>query len=293
MAERETIALLGAGGTMGRPMARNLLHAGFAVRAWNRSRERAEPLLEHGADVLDSPAEAARGAGVLLSMLSDAEAVLRTAGSALEAELTQDAVWLQMSTIGVRGTERCQQLADELGVSFVDAPVLGTKQPAEEGKLVVMASGPEVLRGRLEPIFQAVGQRTMWVGEAGLATRLKLATNSWILSVVEGAAETLALAEGLGIDPELVLEAVAGGPLDLPYLQMKGRAMIEGDFDPSFRLSLAAKDASLVDEAAAERGLDLPLLRTIRQRLEQGAEQHGEQDVSATYLTSAPRAPIS
>lgn len=194
-----------------------------------------------------------------------------------------------MSTIGEEGTERCRELASQHGIDFFDAPVLGTKQPAEQGKLVVLASGPEELRDRVQPLFDVVGRRTIWVGEAGLGTRLKLATNSWILAVVEGVAETLALAEGLDLDPRLVLEAVEGGPLDLPYLQMKGAAILERNFEPSFKLELAAKDAALVQTAAERRGLDLPLLDTIRARMEAGAEQHGDEDMSATYLTSAVR----
>jgi 3-hydroxyisobutyrate dehydrogenase len=283
----QTIAVLGAGGTMGLPMAGNLARAGFAVRAWNRSRDKAEPLTGDGAEVFDSPAEAVRGAGVILTILADAEAVLE-AIAAVEDAPADGTVWLQMSTIGEAGTERCAAVARDRGLSLIDAPVLGTKQPAAERKLVILASGPDEFRERLEPIFDALGQRTMWVGPAGAGTRLKLATNSWILAVVEGAAETLALAEGLDLDPQLVLDALAGGPLDLPYLQMKGKAMIERDFEPSFRLSLAAKDAGLVEDAARRRELDLPLVRTIRERLEQGTDAHGDEDMSATYLTSTP-----
>jgi 3-hydroxyisobutyrate dehydrogenase len=133
----------------------------------------------------------------------------------------------------------------------------------------------------------------MWVGEAGNGTRLKIAVNAWIVSVVEGAAETLALAEGLGLDPSLVLEALAGGPLDMPYLRMKGSAMIQRSFEPAFKLSLAAKDAALVEEAATEAGLDLPLVATIRARLHEGAAEHGDKDMSATFLSSSPKAHAS
>jgi 3-hydroxyisobutyrate dehydrogenase len=288
MDSKPTVAVLGAGGTMGFPIARNLARAGLEVRAWNRSREKAEPLGEDGVMVGDSPADAAEAADVIVTMLSDADAVLESITQALSAEPADGAVWLQMSTIGERGTGRCAELADEHGVGFIDAPVLGTKQPAEEAKLVVLASGPAELGHRAQPIFNAIGQRTMWVGEAGGGTRLKVAVNNWILAIVEGAAETLALAEGLGLDPQLVLDALADGPLDLPYLQMKGKAIIERDFEPSFRLALAAKDASLIEESAERHGLDLPLARTIRARLDEGAAQHPDEDMSATYLTSAP-----
>ena len=273
---------------MGLPIARNLARAGFVVRAWNRSPEKAKPLAREGVEVLESPTQAAAGADIILTMLADADAVTETIEEALAGEHTAE-VWLQMSTVGEEGTERCIALAREHGLEFVDAPVLGTKQPAEEGKLVVLAAGPEHLRERLQPAFDAVAQRTIWVGAAGSATRLKLATNSWVLTVVEGTAETMALAEGLSLDPALVLDALSGGTLDLPYLQMKGKAIIEGNFEPSFRLKLAAKDARLIEESAALHQLDLPLFATIRARFEQGAKRHGDEDMIATYFASAPR----
>ncbi len=288
--DRETVAVLGAGGTMGFGMARNLARAGLEVRGWNRSREKAEPLAGDGVTVVETPADAAAGAGFILTMLADADAVL-AAMDGPEGALGRAApttVWLQMSTIGEAGTERCAELAGRRGITFVDAPVLGTKQPAQAGKLTVLASGPDGVRERVRPIFDAVGQKTIWVGGAGQGTLLKLVTNNWILAVVEGAAETIALAEGLGVDPGLFFEAVDGGPLDLPYLRMKGRAIVERDFEPSFSLSLAAKDARLVEEAAERRQLDLPLTRVIRRRLDEGTDEHGAEDVSATYWMSAP-----
>ncbi len=286
MATKPTIAVLGAGGTMGLAMARNLARDGYPIQAWNRSPEKAEPLREDGATVFDSPAAAAEGADIVLTILADADAVADVIEPALGATLGDDPVWLQMSTIGEGGTERCIDLASSRGVAFVDAPVLGTKEPAEQGQLVVLASGDDGARERVQPIFDVVGRRTIWVGEAGAGTRLKLATNSWILAVVEGTAETLALAEGLGLDPSLVLEAVEGGPLDLPYMRVKGKAMMAREFAPSFRLALAAKDAGLVEEAIARRGLDLPLVATIRRRFDAAVGDHGDEDMSATFLTS-------
>jgi 3-hydroxyisobutyrate dehydrogenase len=283
----KTVAVLGAGGTMGLGMSRSLLRAGFAVRAWNRTRDRAEPLAGEGATIASTPSEAADGAGVIITMLSDGDAVLETIVQALPSA-GQDTIWIQTSTIGIEATDRCIELAREAGVVFVDAPVLGTKQPAEEGKLTVLASGPDDVRDRVQPIFDAIGQRTLWVGAAGAGSRLKLAVNIWVVTLVEGAAETLALAEGLGIDPQLVLDALEGGPLDLPYLRVKGGMMVERRFDPSFRLALAAKDARLAAHAAAQAGLSLPLVDAIAGRLTQAAEKYGDQDMAATYLMSAP-----
>jgi 3-hydroxyisobutyrate dehydrogenase len=290
MSGDEPVAVLGAGGTMGFPMARNLARAGIEVRAWNRSREKAEALAHDGVSVRDSPQEASDGAAVVLTILTDTDVVIESVGGDTGALTSsgQAPIWLQMSTIGEAGTDRCAELAHDRGVTLIDAPVLGTKQPAEQGELVILASGPEHARDRLAPIFDAIGKKTMWIGDVGAGTRLKVAINSWVLTVVEGGAEAIALTEGLGLDPALLFDALEGGALDLPYLRMKGKAIAERNFDPSFRLKLAAKDAALVEESAARHDLDLPLFSVIRERMDEGAKDHGDEDMSATYLTSAP-----
>jgi 3-hydroxyisobutyrate dehydrogenase len=291
MSDRDIVAVLGAGGTMGMGMATNIARARLALIAWNRTREKAEPLTEHGARIVDTPADAGAAADVIVTMLTDGDAVL----AAMQGEqgalshAGEGCVWVQMSTIGERATERCVALAREAGVGFVDAPVLGTKQPAAEGKLVVMASGLQELRERVQPVFDAVGRSTLGVSdEAGAGTRLKLVTNAWLVAVAEGVAETIALAEGLGLDPALFLEAIDGGPLESPYARMKAQAMIDRDFTPSFALKLATKDAMLAAQSARDRGLDLPVLEAISERMQQAVPEHGDEDLSATYLTSAP-----
>ena len=291
MTRSGSVAVLGAGGRMGLGMATNIAQAGLQLLAWNRTREKAEPLTGYGARVFDTPAQAAAGADTLVTMLVDGDGVIAAmqGDDGALAQVGEDCVWVQMSTIGERATERCIELAREHSLGFVDAPVLGTQQPAAEGKLVVMASGPENLRERVQPVFDAVGRRTMWVGEAGAGSRLKLVTNGWLVAVVEGAAETVALAEGLGLDPALFLGAIEDGPLDGPYLRMKTQAMIDGDFSPAFALRLATKDAMLASQAARERGLDLPVLEAIAQRMREAVPEHGDEDVSATYLSSSQR----
>jgi 3-hydroxyisobutyrate dehydrogenase len=283
--------VLGAGGTMGFAMARNMARAGLSVRAWNRTTEKAEPLADDGVYVAGTPADAARGAGIVVTMLADAGAVTAAFERALpgiDPAADPHVIWLQMSTIGEAATRRCENIANSSGIGFVDAPVLGTREPAERGELVILESGPEQARPRIQPVFDAVGQRTIRAGQAGAATRLKLVLNSWVLAVVEAGAETIALAEGLGIDPDLFFTAIDGGELDLPYLRMKGSAIASRDFSPSFRLELAAKDAGLVTESALLHGLDLPVFEAVAERLGEGAVAHGDEDLSATYLTSAP-----
>jgi 3-hydroxyisobutyrate dehydrogenase len=278
-----TVAFLGTG-IMGFPMAGNLAAAGFDVRAWNRTRGKAEPLAEHGVTVVGTPAEAAEGADVLVTMLAAADAVAESVRDVRDVP-----VWAQMSTVGLQATERLTALADEHGMAYVDAPVLGTKKPAEDAQLVVLAAGPAHLRDRLDPIFAAVGRETRWLGDTpGAATRLKVVLNHWILGLTENIGETLAFSRALGVDPALVLGTVEGGAMDSPYLQMKGRAILEEAFDPSFPLRLAVKDADLVLEASREAGIDLPLIEVVRRQFERAVELgHADEDMAATYFATS------
>ena len=277
------VAFLGTG-TMGLPMARNLMAAGYTVHAWNRSAERARPLERDGAEVFEDPAAAIEGCPYVVTMLSDAEAVLETATRAF-ASVAEDTTWLQMSTIGIDGIEQCQELARERRLTFVDAPVLGTRAPAEQGKLIVLAAGPQEARPGCQEIFDAVGARTEWLGEAGAATRLKVVINGWIIGIVGVLAETITAAGALGVDPEQFFSAIEGGPLDLPYARTKGAAMLAESFDDvSFRLALSRKDGDLLLEAVADTGIETPILRAVVQRMHQAeAAGYGDEDLAATY----------
>ena len=283
--DNATVAVLGTG-IMGAAMARNLLAAGMEVRVWNRSRGKAQPLTESGAKVADSPAGAAEGADFLITMLPDAgvvEEVVGARGGPLSV-LAEGGVWLQTSTVGIEGNERLEKIAAEHGVAYVDAPVLGTKQPAEQGQLVVLASGPEEVRERSQPVFDAVGGETLWLGGAGAGSRLKLVVNNWIVGLLGVLAETVAFAEATGVDPARFLEVIDGGPLGLPYAQLKGRMMIEEEFPASFSLRLARKDAGLVLEAAEMHGVPLTIAEAVAARFDEAAcAGHGEEDMAAVY----------
>jgi len=283
MTDNATVAVLGTG-IMGAAMARNLLWVGMEVRAWNRTREKAEPLAEDGAKVTDTPAEAAEGADFLITMLSDAGAVEEAVGGDVLPALAEDGVWLQMSTVGTEWSDRLEKLAAERSVAYVDAPVLGTKQPAEQGALIVLASGPEEVRERSQPVFDAVGSKTLWLGPAGAGSRLKLVVNNWIVGLIGVLAETTALAEATGVDPSRFLEVIEVGPLGLPYAQIKGKMMIEEEFPTSFSLRLARKDAALVLEAAEKEGLRLAVAEAVAARFDEALDAgHGEEDMAAVY----------
>jgi 3-hydroxyisobutyrate dehydrogenase len=283
-----TVAVLGTG-VMGGPMGRNIARAGLTVRAWNRTSDRARPLEDDGATVAERPEEAVDGADVVMTMLADAPATLEVAEAMLPA-IRDDAVWLQAGTIGIAATERCAELARERGVALVDAPVLGTAKPAQDGALTVLAAGPDDAVERCAPVFDAIGQKVVRVGdEPGAATRLKLAVNAWVLALTQGTAEAVALGKGLGLELDQMVEALDGSPTDAPYFRMKAKLMDEGEYPASFTLRLAAKDAALMAEAASQAGVDAPMIRTIAQRLAEGVDAgYGDEDMAATYRLSAP-----
>jgi 3-hydroxyisobutyrate dehydrogenase len=287
------VAFLGTG-VMGLPMAAHLGDAGFSVHAWNRTTERARSLERDGIVVFEDAAEAVSGCSLVVTMLADADAVLDVAGRALGAGQDDGAadegerVWIQMSTIGVPGTARCQALADERGFAFVDAPVLGTRAPAEQGALVILASGAESTRPAADPVFDAVGSRTIWLGEAGAAAAAKVMLNSWVLGIVGALSDTMALARASGVDPQVFFDAIDGGALDLPYARIKGPAMAGESFDDvSFALSLARKDADLVLSAARDARIRLPAMEGTRERLRRAeAAGHGSADMAAMFLAT-------
>jgi 3-hydroxyisobutyrate dehydrogenase len=260
-------------------MAANLARAGHDVRVWNRTHERAEAV--QGAHAAEDVATAVDGAEAVITILADGGAVEDVAREALPA-MRDDAIWLQMSTVGIAATERLAALAEERGVAFVDAPVLGTKQPAEQGELIVLASGPGDARERGAPVFDAVGSKVVELGDAGEGTRLKLVLNAWLMTLVAGLAETVAFAEAIGIDPKLFLETIDGNPVGPQYAQIKGKLMTEREFPPSFTLELARKDVGLVLEAAERHYFAAQLGPAVAHVLDRALERgHGSEDMAA------------
>jgi 3-hydroxyisobutyrate dehydrogenase len=281
--DKLTVAVLGTG-IMGEPIARNLLRAGIDVRAWNRTRAKAEPLAGDGAVICDEPAEAADGADVVITMLHDADTVEQVIAGVLPA-MEEDAVWAQMSTVGADGADRLAELARTREVTFVDCPVLGTRKPAEDGALVILAAGPR--DERVQRVFDAIGSRTMWVGDGTEASRLKLVANSWALALTAAVGEAIALAEAFEVDPRLFLEAIGGGALDSAYAQMKGGAIIKGELPASFRATGAAKDAGLVASAGRAAGANPRIAEAVREQFLRTIELgHGDEDMAAAYYAA-------
>ena len=278
-----TVAVLGTG-KMGAGMARQLVQHGHTVTVWNRNRDRAAPLADDGAAVADRPSEAVRGADVVVVVLFDADSVVEVLRAAAPG-MSEQTVVVQASTVGL-DIDRVAEEADRLGVRLLDAPVLGTRQPAEQGTLTVLASGDPALREVADPVLDAIGARTVWAGdEVGAASRLKLVCNAFTGAQTAATAQSIALAEGLGLDPRLFLEAISGGASDSPLARGKGAMMIDGDYPPAFDVEGMRKDLALILAAAEAAGIATELSRAVLTIAERAEERgHGGDDMAAVRL---------
>jgi 3-hydroxyisobutyrate dehydrogenase len=293
MTDTLTVSVLGTG-IMGAAMARNLVKAGHTVRVWNRTQEKAQPLAADGARVVPTVEEAVRGADVLLTMLFDGAAVRAVMREAQPA-LSEGQIWVQSTTVSLDDVDEFGTFAREHGLVYYDAPVLGTRQPAEAGQLTVLAAGPlggggaaVADRDKVTPVFDAVGAKTVWLDNPGEGTRLKLVANSWVLALTHAGGEVLALAEALHVDPDKFFELIAGGPLDNGYLRAKTDLIRNDKLTPaSFAVSTAGKDARLIVEAGRSHGVRLDIAEAGAERFRRAEEQgHGDADMAASYHAS-------
>jgi 3-hydroxyisobutyrate dehydrogenase len=266
-------AVLGTG-IMGSAMARSLAREGHEVTVWNRTADRAEALAGDRITACGGIADALLGADVVITMLFDADSVLEVTGEIVGA-LDPQAVWAQVTTVGPQGMGRIADAAGQVAERLLDAPVLGTKQPAEDGKLTVVVSGASSAMERARPAFDAIGARTLEVGSRlGDASALKLAVNSWVASLCAATAQAMAMCEALGLDQGLFLDAIRGGASDSAYAQLKGPMMAERSWDdPAFALDSVVKDVGLMVEAARESGFPDDLLATLHGLYDRASER--------------------
>ena len=269
---------------MGAGMAGSLAREGHDVTVWNRTTEKAEAVakdIDGDVTVAATVAEAVADCDVVLTILFDTDAVLAVADD-IAANLPDGAVWVQSSTVG---PDAIATIAERAPGRMIDAPVLGTRKPAQDGTLVVLASGPDSLVEAAQPALDAIGARTVRVGsEIGQGSALKLACNAWVGLITAGTAQSLALAQGLGVDPQLFLDAIKGGGADSPYAHLKGGTMLSGEMPPSFALDGIRKDFGLMHEAAQGAGVNDDLLTAVLGRFDvASAAGHGDEDLAAVY----------
>ena len=276
------VAVLGTG-TMGAAMARSLLRSRFNVTVWNRSPEKTKPLVDAGARFAPDPAEAVRDADIVLTMLFDAKAVLSVAAEFLPAARV-GTIWMQSSTIGGEGIRRVAAPAASSHIPVVDAPVLGTKDPAEKGMLTVLASGERAAIAALQPVFDAVGSKTIVVGDRlGSASDLKLVCNTWVASLTAGTAQSIALARDFGLAPTAFIDAITGSASDSPYVHIKGDVILEAQRAPQFALDALLKDLRLAQTTAGPSN-PTPYLDALEHLYATASDEgHGGEDVAWVY----------
>jgi 3-hydroxyisobutyrate dehydrogenase len=281
---RLRIAIIGVG-TMGSAMARRLVAADFPVAVWSRHPETASSLFEHGAVSYVDPRSAVANADVVITMLPTPDA---TRDVMIEmqtlAAMRANATWVQMGTIGVDATgsllKSCATIRPD--VEFVDAPVSGSRGPAESGNLVILASGNAPAQAFLEPVFDVLGKSTLWLGAAGAGSAMKLVMNTWLAFQIEGAAESLSLALRFGLEPDRLFDVLCQSPIASEYALSKLNRMVDENFTPDFAIDLALKDLTLVATDADPRSS--PVAAAIAQRWRQViAEGASGLDVSAAF----------
>lgn len=268
MAERGAVGFVGTG-IMGAPMARNLAQAGFAVTAHNRTAAKAEALREHGVAVAGSPAEAARGASVVITMLPDTPDVLEAVegeGGVADA-MAPGGVFIDMSTIAPGETRALAERLAGRGISMLDAPVSGGSWGAEQGTLTIMVGGEREAFERCLPALEAMGKTITLMGPSGMGQTTKLVNQILVAGTCAAVAEALVFASAQGADLLKTIEAVSGGAAGSWQLANLGPRMARRDFAPGFMVKLQQKDLRLILEAAQERSVPLAVTSLARQYL--------------------------
>jgi len=280
------VGLLGVG-LMGSAMAHRLLDQGVAVIAWDRDSEHLRALEGRGGEPAETPRDVIHGAGVVITMLPTAEVILDLVKPLLD-DWPQDTIWLQMSSVGAAEADQLTQAAEAHAVTLVDAPVSGSTHPAEEGELTILASGPDSARAAVEPIFDALASRVLWVGSAGMGSRLKLAANHWMITMVAGLAESMQLCQAMGLDQEQFVALLDGGPLGSAYALQKLDEMRRHEYPAGFPVRLALKDLELVREVEQSSRATMPLLDVVLERFTAASEDLADQDLAAIYELDGP-----
>jgi len=269
-------------GLMGSAMGRRLLERGIEVVAWDRTAEHVSVLEAAGGRAASSPEDVLASASSVITMLPTAEIVLGVVEPLLPS-WPESAVWLQMSSVGADEADRLTSVAREHHVTIVDAPVSGSTHPAREGHLTILASGPDSVREQLQPVLSALSSRVMWVGEAGMGSRLKLAANHWMVASVTAVAESMHLCDAMGLDQQPFVELLEDGPLGSPYIREKLLEMRSRDYPAGFPVRLALKDLELVGEVEAASAAEMPVLDVSRERFSLAAAEHADEDLAAVY----------
>ena len=279
--QKVRVGLLGVG-LMGSAMGHRLLDQGIEGIVWDRNPEQVRALEERGAKPADGPTEVVLGADAVITMLPTAPIILDVVEPLLE-DWPEATIWLQMSSVGAAEADQLVEVARSHAVTLVDAPVSGSTHPAEEGELTILASGPDSARSSVEPVLEALGSRVLWVGEAGMGSRLKMAANHWMIAMTAALAESMHLCQAMGLDQRQFIELLDGGPLGSAYGLQKLDEMRRHQYPAGFPVRLALKDLELVREVEQSSQVAMPVLDVLLERFSSASEDHADQDLASVY----------
>jgi 3-hydroxyisobutyrate dehydrogenase len=271
------VTILGAG-RMGSAMALRLTESGHHVTVWDQRTDTFAELTSAGVQAANDAAAAVKAATVVITMVTNGEAVQAVAEQMLPA-MAPDAIWVQASTVGAEWADRHRALAETHRRTMLDAPVSGSTAPARSGTLTWLVAGPSAAVDRARPVFDALGQRVLVVGAQQEASRLKLIVNTWMTAATVAMADALRASDELGVARDAVLEVLSGGPLGMPYALQKAQLMTTQDYTPGFPVELALKDIRLIEQAEQQPSA---LTRELDRRLTSAVDAgHALDDIAA------------
>ena len=280
-----TYGFLGLG-IMGSAMATNLARGGFDVLVWNRTAEKAAALASTGAGQGQSPREVVAACDITFAMLADPAAVeaVCSGPDGVLAGTSPGHDFINMSTVDDITSAKIADAVAERGGRFLEAPVTGTKQPAEEGTLVILAAGDESLFAAATPAFKVMGRSALYLGEVGNGTRMKLVVNAIMAGVMTALCEGMALGQKSGLDGERILEVIEAGAFANPMFRAKGRLLLDKDYPASFPLKHAQKDLRLALELSERSGQALHCIAAVNETFKRArVTGHGDEDISAVF----------
>jgi 3-hydroxyisobutyrate dehydrogenase-like beta-hydroxyacid dehydrogenase len=280
---KEKVGFMGLG-IMGGAMAANVLKAGYPLAVYNRTPAKAAALAGLGAKVAASPRALAQAADVLIAMVTGPEALdeLLFGPEGAAAGFRRGQVFIQMSSVSPRYTRELARKLEATGLAFIDAPVSGSKKPAEEGALVILAGGEPEQVAAATPLLSAMGKKVAYCGPPGQGSMMKMMINLLLGLMMEGFAEALNFGRAGGLDFDAMLEVVTAGPLNCALYQMKAESLRRGDFPPAFPLKHMTKDLKFLVDTAYETGAPIPVGLTLLHLFRLGVSQDlGDLDFAA------------
>ena len=273
-------------GIMGSRMAANLIKAGHELTVYNRTADKAEPLVAQGAKLAGSPEAVAQECRILFTMLATPEAVEETAmgPQGFLKALPGNSLWVDCSTVNPSFTHKMARIAKKTGLRFIDAPVAGSLRPAEKGELLFLVGGDPADVQEVQEFFDIMGKATVPVGPAGQGTSMKMVINMLLAQAMVAFAEALRLGTSLGISEEMLCQTLLNGPTAAPFLKLKQDKLLHKDFAPEFPLEWMHKDLHLAGLTAYEQGVALPSLQTTKEIYALAKQSgFGQDDFSAVY----------